>query len=262
MDAAPPPTRDSLIAAYQAVAARTRGHVSRKVFQRETGIVDRAYLNLFGTYNALVVAAGGRPYTANVRISDERLLRDLRNAWLRHGGPVARAEISALGPHHLRVYLRRWGNWASTLAAFRDWLRRNDPKFPYLTEMRREGAEARERQRARDRGCGELLNFRSFLHAPTSESGVVLLFGMVAGDLGFLIEAVSPAFPDCEAKRREGSVWKRVRIEFELKSRNFAAHGHDEEGCDLIVCWEHDWPGCVLPVLELKSEIEKLRGAA
>jgi len=29
----------------------------------------------------------------------------------------------------------------------------------------------------------------------------------------------------------------------------------------LIVCWEHNWPECPLPVLELKKELGKLLAA-
>jgi hypothetical protein len=35
-----------------------------------------------------------------------------------------------------------------------------------------------------------------------------------------------------------------VRIEFEFKSRNFRDHGHSPQGCDIIVCWRHNWPEC------------------
>jgi hypothetical protein len=28
---------------------------------------------------------------------------------------------------------------------------------------------------------------------------------------------------------------------------------HDPKGCDLIVCWEHNWPECPLEVLELRA---------
>jgi hypothetical protein len=34
---------------------------------------------------------------------------------------------------------------------------------------------------------------------------------------------------------------------------------HDPAKCDIIVCWEHNWPECPLEVIELKKEIEKLR---
>jgi hypothetical protein len=32
---------------------------------------------------------------------------------------------------------------------------------------------------------------------------------------------------------------------------------HDPNGCDIIVCWEHNWPECPLEVIELKKEIAK-----
>ena len=32
-------------------------------------------------------------------------------------------------------------------------------------------------------------------------------------------------------------------------------HFHDPEGCDLIVCWEHNWAESPLEVVELKRAI-------
>ena len=29
--------------------------------------------------------------------------------------------------------------------------------------------------------------------------------------------------------------------------------------CDLIVCWENNWPECPLEVIELKTEFERLQ---
>jgi hypothetical protein len=51
-----------------------------------------------------------------------------------------------------------------------------------------------------------------------------------------------------------------VRIEFEFRSRTFRDHGHDPDGCDLIVCWEHNWPECPLEVVELRKVIDDLEG--
>jgi hypothetical protein len=57
-------------------------------------------------------------------------------------------------------------------------------------------------------------------------------------------------FPDCEAKRQVGpGKWQRATVEFELESRNFADHGHDPTGCDVLVCWNHNWA-------EAQSELE------
>jgi hypothetical protein len=88
---------------------------------------------------------------------------------------------------------------------------------------------------------------------------VVLAFGAAADALGFGVETVGAGFPDCTAKRRiaEGR-WRAVRIEFEYKSRNFRDHRHDPAECDLIVCWEHNWPEAPVEVLELRSAIQEL----
>jgi HNH endonuclease len=91
-------------------------------------------------------------------------------------------------------------------------------------------------------------------HAPTNEAGVVLLFGSLARELGFIVLRVQTEFPDCEAMREvEPNCWQRVRIEFEYESHSFLEHLHPATNCDLIVCWSHNWPDCPLEVLELQS---------
>ena len=108
---------------------------------------------------------------------------------------------------------------------------------------------------------GEPIDFRGLRHAPINEQGVVYLFGMVSRELGFYVESVQQGFPDCEGKHlhdRKRNLWAKARIEFEFRSSEFKRHGHDAEQCDVIVCWEHDWPECPLHVIELKKEILKL----
>ena len=84
----------------------------------------------------------------------------------------------------------------------------------------------------------------------------MLLFGARARELGFAITRVQAGFPDCEAMREiEPERWQPRLIEVEYESRNFLTHGHPADGCDLIVCWRHNWPECPVEVLELKSEI-------
>src|SRR3990172_1170257 len=58
--------------------------------------------------------------------------------------------------------------------------------------------------------CGNPLDFRGLRHEPVNEEGVVLLFGIVGRELGYLAEAVQEGFPDCEAKRQIGpGKWQR-----------------------------------------------------
>ena len=72
-----------------------------------------------------------------------------------------------------------------------------------------------------------------------------------------MVTRIQTAFPDCEALRRVGEErWQRVRIEFEYESRNFLKHFHNADGCDLIICWSHNWPECPLEVVELEDNGE------
>ncbi len=217
-----PHTRESLIAVLQALAAKNGGYATRETFDRETSIGERHYLRHFGSWSAFLEAAGIVPYAVNKRISDDALLGALREAWLKAGGPVSRPILERTAPYRLQVYKRRWGPWPAVLGVFREWLKRCHPDFPYLEaldeQQRQERAQKPRRQRRNTaRPCGGVINFRGCLHAPTCESGVVLLFGMVAEELGFLVETVSTAFPDCEAKRLlPDGRWERLRVEFEM----------------------------------------------
>lgn len=103
---------------------------------------------------------------------------------------------------------------------------------------------------------GEPIDFEFLRNAPINEAGVVYLFGCLAPRLGYCVEAIQTAFPDCEAKRRDpDGRFRRVRIEFEFESKNFQLHQHDPTGCDVIVCWRHNWPDCPLHVIELSKEL-------
>jgi hypothetical protein len=100
-----------------------------------------------------------------------------------------------------------------------------------------------------------------FEFAPRSEQEVVVLFGLLLPRLKrrFLINEVKEQFPDCHAYEINGSGERKlVKIEFELRASNFAAHKHPEDRCDLIVCWEDDWPNCKIERLSLKAEVAAL----
>src|SRR5260221_6800071 len=84
---------------------------------------------------------------------------------------------------------------------------------------------------------GKPIDFRGLRHEPVNEGGGVFLFGMVARELGYLVEAVQAGFPDCEAKRQVGAgKLQTVRIEFEVLKRYFRDHWHHPGRCELIVC--------------------------
>jgi len=73
---------------------------------------------------------------------------------------------------------------------------------------------------------------------PLNENGVVFIFALAASRLGFDVKQVQAGFPDCTATWAADQC-DRVRVPVqELPD----AHGHDPEKCDLIICWQHNWP--------------------
>lgn len=101
--------------------------------------------------------------------------------------------------------------------------------------------------------CGAPM-YAPLICAPANEQGVLFAFGSVARELGFSMLQVQTGFPDCIALRHiGGGRWRWVRIELEYESRNFLTHMHPISGCELIVCWRHNWPECPLEVIELQN---------
>ncbi len=269
--------RDTLIKKAQELAT-TDGlpYILRSDFMRRTGISDHYVLKHFDSWTDFFMKAGLQPQ-ATQPVEDMELLEAARKAFTDLEGIPTFARFSKAVPSSRKVYQRRWGTWPSFLSAFREWITVQDPAFPYLMELesrfktdsgsaviaavtsdRRSNAGWQSTGGSR---FGPFLNFRGLQHAPINEQGVVFLFGMVAFELGYVVESVATGFPDCEAKRRikgPSESWERIHIEFEYQSKNFLDHGHDPDRCDVIVCWEHNWPECPLEVLELKSAIREV----
>lgn len=103
-------------------------------------------------------------------------------------------------------------------------------------------------------------DFRGLIYEPFSEQEVIVLFFMIQPylRLELCFDEIRTDFPDCIAWRRTKKGWKTLRVEFEHLSHNFLEHGHDVSKCDLIICWEHNWPNCPLEIIELKKEIKKI----
>jgi hypothetical protein len=104
----------------------------------------------------------------------------------------------------------------------------------------------------------EMLENAPMQYAPQNELGVVFLFSHLAKRLRLKIEQIRPQYPDCIAYQKSGGREKKVRIEFEYRSRNFYAHQHKAKHCDWLVCWEHNWPG--VPEHIRVVELRKLYG--
>lgn len=271
--------------------------VARHEFLRRSGASERKIQRLFGSYNDLVVAAGLSPRvfpTSDAPIySDEDLLNEVVRVLRLPNSRLTRVFFEQSASVSTSACERRFGGWINTIKAagelldpdedgellqrIREYTAPNLPPRRTTTPIvESEGDELEEAGSLQPDAMeqnhslvpagfsnlyGDFINFRGLQHAPVNEQGVVFLFGMICRELGYVVEIVKPGFPDCEAKRRvrgKPGMWQRVRIEFEYQSRNFRQHGHDPDQCDVIVCWEDNWPECPIEVLELRSAMRSL----
>ncbi len=252
-------TPESLVRRLKALAKKAgRDDISEREFIKATGITSYRIRRIMGDYNAMRRAASLKP-ASNSRLSDDDLFRRLRDACMKASAIPPALHLERFGACNKTTYYARWRNWRGTLTAFKEWIEKNEPDFPYVPLLSEKPGVPLHTAKTPGARYGEPLHPGPLLHAPTNEMGVVALFAGLATGLGFVIERVGTGFPDCEAKQRCAGGWRRVRIEFEYQSRNFERHRHDPAGCDLIVCWEDNWPDAPVEVLALKGEVQRTK---
>ncbi|MBI3597270.1 MAG: hypothetical protein HY203_08980 [Nitrospirae bacterium] len=269
-------------------AAQTLGHPpSRSEFKAKSGMTEYQVLKHFPSWREAVRVAGLEPDATNIKLDDDDLLQDWGELVRKLRQIPTRDQYRREGKYSPGVFERHFGPWSAVPGKFRNFAQGKAQwedvlallppatllKRTPVSSARMESGNSLEaashvttsqqrHSKLNDRPTyGNPIDFRGLRHEPVNEDGVVFLFGMVARELGYMVEAVQAGFPDCEAKRQiQPGKWQRVRIEFEFESRNFRDHGHPENGCDVIVCWRHNWQDCPahLEVVELASVIKSL----
>ncbi len=276
-------TREVIIKAAKAAEAKAGTPISRADFERISGISQYHIYRAFpdgGWTEVKKIAGIDRHPKDNEALSDDQVMSELNRVASELGRIPTWAQFAARATISADVIRKRFGGRKGTLKYYREWLEENEPssliladlkahlnhEIPTPLQVKTEGSllsSPAQWQRLDGPMFGPPINFRGLRHAPINEQGVVFLFGMVSRELGFIVEAIQAAYPDCEAKRcidKRQQRWQRVRIEFEYRSSNFRDHGHDPAVCDIIVCWEHDWPECSLEVIELRRLIDTMEG--
>lgn len=252
--------------------------IPRRDFLSNSNISEWHIMKLFGSYNEAVIAAGLKPIPKMKRPTDEEIFNEMLRVFSETDGICTAFEFGRRSKYGRGLPARIFGSWKKAVYSFAEWVRSTGENFSWLPELakpREDFNETSKDKREIDKKVikklvyeskggvryGSFISFRGLLHAPINEQGVVFLFGMICFELGFIVEAIRPQYPDCEAKRRidkRRDIWEKVKIEFEYQSSNFRDHSHNPEECDLIVCWEHNWEDCPIEVLELKSAIANL----
>ncbi len=272
------PDKKHILNSIAAVAKQLGRAPSHAEFFSRAGISRYSVSRFFPRWNDAVRAAGLKPRKLRVELQDSELLRDWGEAVRRKRGLPSRRAYLLEGKYDPRTMEKRFGGWASVPRAFRPFAKGKrewaDVQALLPARKPKEKAAANENSRCsippkkaqharlQDRPTyGNPIDFRGLRHEPVNEQGVIFLFGMLAKELGYMVEAMQRGFPDCEAKRQIAPErWQRVHIEFEFESRNFREHGHPLTGCDVIVCWRHNWDKCPedIEVVELSSVIQSL----
>jgi hypothetical protein len=223
----------------------------------------------FSSYTQALREAGFDPHGSGHRLSLETLFVEWAQIAHQLGRIPSLRDYENHGRHSAGPLLTRFGAWSEVPAGLLQFANEKslETEWPDVLEMIRvqeaavvvaERSPWKARLMKEKPVYGSPLRAASLAHAPTNEMGVIYLFGMLAGELGFMVTRMQKEFPDCEAMLQvEPGQWQRLRLEFEFESRNFLVHEHDASACDLIVCWVHNWPECPenLDVLELSGVV-------
>ncbi len=258
-----------MITAIRECAEKLGRSPTQDEFMNQTNVARRYIRNKFGSYTRALRMAGLQPKSSCARISLNELFLDWAGMARALGRVPGIPYYQRHSKYSVRPLLQRCANWKQVplkMKAFAehaglsdDWadvLVMVDAHQRNVEDARTRPASAHGKSRVwTDRPVlGRPFLSSALAHCPTNELGVIYLFGMLAGHLGFIVTHIQAAFPDCEAIREvEKGRWQRVHIEFEYESRNFRKHFHRAEECDVIVCWTHNWPDCPLDVVELQS---------
>lgn len=273
-------SQEEIIEAIRSVFKSIGGEVlKQKQFFESSNLTISDVLRYFPKWSDACLAAGVPYDKSRDRIPDEVLLSDWGRI-AREVGSVPTLTVYKVKGKFSRTVFDRFGTWAEVPNAFKKFAASSDEWEDVLSILEKSSPKPQKKKRDIETKAyhrsnikswheklqsrpvyGDPIDFRGLRHEPVNEQGVVFLFGMVARELGYLVEAIQNGFPDCEAKRQVSrGQWQTVQIEFEYASRNFDEHGHDPEKCDVIVCWIDNWPECpeCLEVLALSEVINKL----
>jgi hypothetical protein len=236
-------------------------------------ITLRTIKRFFGRYADALREAGFDPHGSGYQLDLETLFRDWAAIARRAGKPPSILEYNKHSRYSVGPLLTRFGGWTEVPRGLLQFARERELEKEWGDVMAMLEAHenikrcAAKSSSAANGKCkkerpfyGSPLTAGALVHAPTNEMGVVYLCGMMAGQLGLVVTRMQTEFPDCEVMREvENGRWQRLNAEFEHESRNFLIHQHDPKGCDMIICWVHNWPECPeeIEVVELSRELRR-----
>ncbi|HET6843209.1 MAG TPA: hypothetical protein VFK06_16265 [Candidatus Angelobacter sp.] len=276
-------TKEEILSALHDCVRKLGRNPRVRELRRMCGVTEDAIYKNFGSLAQALRAAKLEPMGSGFEVRTSTVLLDWAALARRMGRLPSARSYAKSGRYSTSPLVKCSGRWQYVPQAFlhfvheegieSEWddviqLISRKPAGDNRGKLRTKASPSRRWDQPvllRDRPIyGEPLPMPGLACEPVSEIGVVYLFGMVAGQMGFMVQRMQTGFPDCEAMRRvEPGKWQRVSIEFEFESRNFMKHRHHADACDVIICWRHNWPECPerLEVIELSKVVRGMVAA-
>lgn len=282
-------SKNDLLEAIRAVAGKLGRVPTVQDMEAARGITRAEIRKHFASLRQAFRAAGLDPSLDRSHITTQAMLEDWGEVARKMGRVPSSKHYDLCGRYSKASYYARFGSWNHVRVKFREFMEQTGEterqKWKDVLELIEKQGEVAKQEAAGGRRSSEpqtgvYMRRRSAIfperpllgaplalpgmaYEPMNEAGVIFLFGILAHRMGFQVEHLNAAFPDCEAVREiQPGKWQRVRIEIEYESRNFHRHGHPAKDCDVIVCWRHNWPECPagLEVVELREAIAGIDG--
>jgi hypothetical protein len=275
-------TKEKVLALLKKCATKLGRTPTTTEIQRMTGVSPYFINRHFNNLAHALQQAGIEPRGVGHRVDTVSLMEDWAHLVRKLGRPPSHMEYKKAGQFGANSILNRCGAWSRAGERFCALVAENKTQGEWADVLeiiaRWEGKTTAAGRRTVQNGrkseraiqdepqprrkilpgrpvYGAPSKVRGMSYEPVNEAGVVFVFGMLAEKLRMEVERIQTAFPDCEAMREVATgKWQRVKIEFEYASRNFVDHKHPVDGCDIIVCWVHNWVDCPeeIEVIELR----------
>ncbi|HEY7402728.1 MAG TPA: hypothetical protein VIB39_04355 [Candidatus Angelobacter sp.] len=270
-------TKEEILKAIRVCARKLKRSPKLHELRAMAGVTEKVLYTRLGCLGKALEAAGLQASGAGFNLTEDALLKDWAAVARKLKKLPSISEYRQMGKCSDTPFRNRYGSWVRVPEAFASFVRRSKNKalireWRAVLEMiegngsgtqqaRATGNQSRLRRQRRglmvDRPVyGMPLHLPEMAYAPMNEAGVMFLFALMARRLGFVVQRLQTGFPDCEAMREVApGQCQRVWIEFEFESKNFAKHRHRRDGCDLIVCWRHNWKECPMEVIALSDQL-------
>jgi hypothetical protein len=203
----------------------------------------------FGPWSEAVKFAGLIPNPAQSppkkpEIAEEQLIDEFFAVAQALGRIPSERQFGANSRFSGRPYRTRWGSWRKTI----DYIVNNyATRFKFDTQPNLSKTKVDKKRNL----LGIALPLK---HQPSNEYETIVLFSLLAEQLGYNIIKVQSDFPDAIIEKNG----KEIEVEFEYLSSNYIQHCHPMDFRGTCICWRKDIALDRISILSLEEYIRSL----